>query len=153
MNNDIDNKKIFQMVLVIGVLCLFVGIATRIRQGSLVTLSDLPKSTLTDVAKDSDDTNSAENTKVSSATTTTADNKKTSEDKHITKDEYDNFYYTTENDTASLHIMYYDSNHKLTTAELSCSEDKAEELLQLYFDLYKGGHDFQNINELNKYCE
>lgn len=54
MNNNMDNKKIIQMVAAIGLLCLFVGIAARVRQLRQVTLSDYAKNN-PDIAYRQDD--------------------------------------------------------------------------------------------------
>ena len=43
MGDKFEWKKIIQMVAIIGVLCIFVGIATRIMQKSQTSLSDYAK--------------------------------------------------------------------------------------------------------------
>ena len=68
MDNNIDNKKVIQMVVIIGILCLFVGIVTRIRNNNLKTLADYEApsqtagtttdSTIDGTAGSSDDINS-----------------------------------------------------------------------------------------------
>ena len=181
MNNGYDTKLIIRMVAVIGALCLFVGIATRIRQNSQVTLADIPKakpkeaseSIITEdndgassklTKEDSDGASSKLTTEDSGdasselATDVVADtgskqDTSTNSVSDMTEYEYHNFFYIIEEDKARLHILYYDSNHNVTTAELFCDPEKADETLKLYYDLYKAGHDFSDISQLSKYCD
>lgn len=169
MNNGYDTKLIIRMVAVIGALCLFVGIATRIRQNSQVTLADIPKAKPKEasesiITEDNDGASSKLTTEGSGgasselATDVVADtgskqDTSTNSVSDMTEYEYHNFFYIIEEDKARLHILYYDSNHNVTTAELFCDPEKADETLKLYYDLYKAGHDFSDISQLSKYCD
>ena len=50
-NNNFDSKKVIQMVAIIGILCLFVGIATRIRQNGQKTLADYESPSKTNISE------------------------------------------------------------------------------------------------------
>jgi len=68
-NPNFDNKKIIQMVAVIGLLCLFVGIAARIRQNNQKTLADTynSKESSASIGSDADTENSSDDADSSGA--------------------------------------------------------------------------------------
>jgi len=68
-NPNFDNKKIIQMVAVIGLLCLFVGIAARIRQNNQKTLADTynSKESSASIGSDADTENSSDDANSSGA--------------------------------------------------------------------------------------
>ena len=68
MDNNTDNKKIIQMVAVIGILCIFIGIATRIRHNSQRTLADYQPTAQTNVSES--DAGSTSSTSASTSDTT-----------------------------------------------------------------------------------
>ncbi len=174
MGNKYDWKKIMQMVAVIGILCLFVGIATRLLQKSQTSLSDYAKKNpetayavspkdnkdKADAGSDYDKTDAGRTSDKTDAGRTEDKNdtgKKTEdtgsavagEDHSITAQEiYDNFYYTEEEQGYKFHIMYYDSSHNVSTAEVIMECDDPDEMLSLYYDLFKGEHEFEDISRI-----
>lgn len=132
-----DTKKIIEMVAVIGILLIFVGVATRIRQNSQVTLStyssdkaegshessELQESQDSSGTQENSISSSTESNSISSGTqensnstssvesniTSSADSdSNASSSNTMTQEEYDAFYYTDNDDgTSNVNIMYY----------------------------------------------
>ena len=161
MDNNFDKEKVLKMVAVVGLLCLFVGIATRIKQKSEVTLSDYAAThPVTESAEDAtedsgtDDAATDEAGKDAAATGEASEDSTQGETETMSQEEYDSFYYTVEaSGTVIMHVLYYDSEHKVTKISFECSCENPDEALQLYYDLYKSEHEFKTATELYKYSE
>ena len=172
MDNNIDTKKVIQMVAIIGILCLFVGIATRIRQNSQVTLADYESpsqtsanSTNSDAADSgttgstveaSNPANSTENAGTGIGSGNNDLNSSDSEDSallsEMNHEEYDAFYYIDRPDgTALVYLLYYNTAHEITTGQLECNQDVAYDLLLIFYKLYKNQYEFTSITPLSEY--
>ena len=167
MDSRTDWKKIIQMVAVIGVLCLFVGIATRIYQKNQTSLDTYakknpeiayakqePEQEPEQELKQEPEAEEAELTKndAENAAENAAEND--AENEGLTaQDIYDNFYYTVEDEGYKFHIMYYNSKHEIRTAELGGSVEDAAETLEYFYDLFKAEHEFGSIGELQGFLD
>ena len=169
MGDKYDWKKIIQMVAIIGVLCIFVGIATRIMQKSQTSLSDYAKKNPeTALAVPEKDTESETEKESLTDNDTKSDNeesyqKKTDKEKSDPEKDkdsdkqdeeqqfiYDNFYYTEETEGYKFRIAYYDSKHKVSTVELSANVEDPDETLSFFYDMYKAEHEFADIKDVQK---
>lgn len=181
MDNNIDNKKIIQMVAIIGFLCLFVGIATRIRQNGQKTLADFkPPSSSTTVSDGSNETNS-ETDSAGSSTNVSSDSYDTSSNTSesivsdnassgssdenasststgtnniadISPEEYDAFYYVDNEDgTSTVKLLYYNTNQEIKPGILECSSENAYEIMLIFYKLYKNHYEFTSIIPLSEY--
>lgn len=169
MDNNIDNKKVIQMVVIIGILCLFVGIVTRIRNNNLKTLADYEApsqtaGTTTDSTIDgttgssSDDIDSnSESTEITGSEDTisgssdsgAAANTSTIE---ISTEEYDAFYYVEGADGIStVYLLYYNNLHEVANGTLECSSDDAYELMLVFYKLYKNHYEFTSITPVSEF--
>lgn len=133
----------------IGVLCVFVGIATRVMQKSQTSLDDYarknPEVALA-VPEKEDEPDAGENEEVSEGTE--------EESSGISEQEvYDNFYYTDEKDGYKFRVMYYNTEHEVCKAEISGDVDDPQEALQYFYDLFKAGHEFKNFAELKSFLD
>lgn len=169
-NSNSDNKKIIEMVAVIGILLIFVGVATRIRQNSQVTLSKYATDTTNEDNISSEtqivDNNSSETQSVDnpSAETDTEDNPKAetqnvdnpkaetqTEDTALTmtQEEYDLFYYTDNEDNTSnvniLYYTYYDNEYLVQKGTLICDSEIAYDLLEIFYNLYKNKYPLTGV--------
>lgn len=160
MQNNYDWKKIIKMVAVIGVLCLFVGIATRLMQKSQTSLNDYarknPEVALAKPeAKETGETENPDN-----AGAKDEDGAKEAEGTDgesiggvSVQEIYDNFYYTDEKDGYKFRVMYYNSDHEICKAEISAEVEDPQEALQYLYDLFKAGHEFENYVELKSFLD
>ena len=171
MGNEYDWKKIIRMVAVIGVLCLFVGIATRVFHKSQTSLSDYaeknPEVALavpekTDEEKNSEDAldsgSDSDNDKNGNSSGKAEKNDKTEKNDVKTQNDeekeiYDNFFFTEEKDGYKFHILYYNSKHEKSTAEVISLVSDPDETLKLFYDLYKAEHEFKNITEIQDFAD
>lgn len=176
MNNQYDWKKIIKMVAVIGVLCLFVGIATRLMQKSQTSLNDYarknpevafakPEDDKNSDSKSDDDKNSDGKAGESKADDGKADDDKSddgkaSDDKAVAgpggvseQEIYDNFYYTDEENGYTFRVMYFDKDHKVCKAELKGDVDDPQDTLQYFYDLFKAEHEFENYAQLKEFFD
>lgn len=168
-NNNFDSKKVIQMVAIIGILCLFVGIATRIRQNGQKTLADYESPSKTNISESGttattpNDSESDTDTDFNSNNENgidSADNESDSSDStnsngassnsnilsEMTQEEYDAFYYTDNSDgTSLLHLLYYNTSQELTTGLLECNSNEAYDLLLIFYKLYKNHYEFTSI--------
>ena len=171
MGDKYDWKKIIQMVAVIGVLCIFVGVFTRIMQKNQTSLSDYAvknpeialaqsenseESKTGDVSRDS----SKENSEESSLDSTKEGNKDTKtqsgkEDAGADKpnDDADAFYYTDLEDGYKFHILYYNSTKEVCTAEIVASPEDPYNALEICYDLYKAEHIFEDVSKLQEFFD
>ncbi len=163
MGDKFEWKKIIQMVAIIGVLCIFVGIATRIMQKSQTSLSDYakknPETALAVPEKDEDE---EEKEKTENKEEKDKDKTESKSDKNESKDNksdklseeeqfvYDNFYYTEEEEGYKFRIAYYDSKHKVSTVEISSNVEDPDETLSFFYDMYKAEHEFTDIADIQK---
>ncbi|MCR4617315.1 MAG: hypothetical protein K5669_03880 [Lachnospiraceae bacterium] len=174
MGNKYDWKKIIQMVAVIGLLCFFVGIFTRIMQKSQTSLSDyakknpevayatLEKSDSSEVAFSKDDAKNIDSQNLDSQNKD-AQNKDTqnestkdtdaSKDELPQKDYADSFYYTDEEEGYKFHMMYYNSKKEICVAEIKATPEDPDNALSLAYDLFKAEHVFENVSELQKFFD
>ena len=171
MGDKYDWKKIIQMVAVIGVLCIFVGVFTRIMQKNQTSLSDYavknPEIALAqsekseegkaeDASRDSSKENSEENsldsTKEGNKDTKTQSGK---EDAGVDKpnDDADAFYYTDLEDGYKFHILYYNSTKEVCTAEIVASPEDPYNALEICYDLYKAEHIFEDVSKLQEFFD
>ena len=171
MGDKYDWKKIIQMVAVIGVLCIFVGVFTRIMQKNQTSLSDYavknPEIALAqsenseeskneDASQDSSDENSEESsldsTKEGSKDTITQSGK---EDVGADKpnDDADAFYYTDLEDGYKFHILYYNSTKEVCTAEIVASPEDPYNALEICYDLFKAEHIFEDVSKLQEFFD
>ena len=176
MNNQYDWKKIIKMVAVIGVLCLFVGIATRVMQKSQTSLNDYArknpevalakpdkeeesgeegnKEVSTEAKDGKEDNKGSEGNKEEKGNKEVKDNKEENGTGEISEQEiYDSFYYTDEKDGYKFRVMYYNSDHKVCKAEMSADVDDPQEALQYFYDLFKAEHEFKNYAELKGFLD
>lgn len=170
MGDKYDWKKIIQMVAIIGVLCIFVGIATRIMQKSQTSLSDYakknPETALAVTEKESDDVTQKESDKKSNEESDDKDQVNGKKDPAEVSDNnsgdesgeadaeqqfiYENFYYTEEAEGYKFRIAYYDSKHRVSTVELSANVEDPDETLSFFYDMYKAEHEFADIKDVQK---
>lgn len=155
MDSRTDWKKIIQMVAVIGVLCLFVGIATRIYQKNQTSLDTYAKKNPEIAyAKQEPEQELEPEPEAEEAELTKSDAENAAENEGLTaQDIYDNFYYTVEDEGYKFHIMYYNSKHEISTAELGGSVEDAAETLEYFYDLFKAEHEFGSIGELQGFLD
>lgn len=171
MDNNIDNKKVIQMVAIIGILCIFVGVATRIRQNNQKTLGNYSKSetqatvdtsvsTISNgVDTDTHDANTS--TSTASPDTTSSNTGDSTLDTNsndaqllseITEYEYDHFYYTdTIDDNSKIHLLYYNDECEVEDGILECKSEDAYDLLLIFYKLYKTEYQFSSIKSLSEY--
>ena len=154
-SNNVDWKKLIRMVAVIGVLCLFVGIATRVMQKSQTSLNDYArKNPEVALAKPDAEEDSAEKDEASAEEDEGADEGISEGINGISEQEiYDNFYYTDEKDGYKFRVMYYNTDHEVCKAELSGHVDDPQEALQYFYDLFKAEHEFKNFAELKSFLD
>ncbi len=165
MGNEYDWKKIIRMVAVIGVLCLFVGIATRLFHKSQTSLSDYakknPEVALASPEKTDEEKNSVDALDAGSDSgkdkNGNSSGKAEKNDVKILSDEekeiYDNFFFTEETTGYKFHILYYNSKHEKSTAEVISFVSDPDETLKLFYDLYKAEHEFKNITEIQDFAD
>lgn len=181
MGDKYDWKKIIQMVAVIGVLCIFVGVFTRIMQKNQTSLSDYavknPEIALAqsenseesktedaslDSSKENSEESSLDSTKEGSKDTITQSGKesgkedaKGSEDAGADKpnDDADAFYYTDLEDGYKFHILYYNSTKEVCTAEIVASPEDPYNALEICYDLYKAEHIFEDVSKLQEFFD
>ncbi len=157
MGDKYDWKKIIQMVAIIGVLCIFVGIATRIMQKSQTSLSDYAnKNPETALAVTEKDVVDEKDPKKNSSTVSVNESENDKSDME-TEDKdaeqqfiYENFYYTEESEGYKFRIAYYDSKHRVSTVELSANVEDPDETLSFFYDMYKAEHEFADIKDVQK---
>ena len=173
-SNNVDWKKLIRMVAVIGVLCLFVGIATRVMQKSQTSLNDYArKNPEVALAKPDAEEDSAEKDEATGGDEVTDGEEavKSGDEAAAEEDEgadegisegingiseqeiYDNFYYTDEKDGYKFRVMYYNTDHEVCKAELSGHVDDPQEALQYFYDLFKAEHEFKNFAELKSFLD
>ena len=173
MGDKYDWKKIIQMVAIIGVLCIFVGIATRIMQKSQTSLSDYakknPETALAVPEKESEDETEKvsdidqekdvvdeKDPKKNSSTDSVNESENDKSDKESENKDteqqfiYENFYYTEESEGYKFRIAYYDSKHRVSTVELSANVEDPDETLSFFYDMYKAEHEFADIKDVQK---
>lgn len=152
MGDKYDWKKIIQMVAVIGVLCIFVGVFTRIMQKNQTSLSDyavknpeiaLAQSENSEESKTGD--SSKENSEESSLDSTKEGSKP--------NDDADAFYYTDLEDGYKFHILYYNSTKEVCTAEIVASPEDPYNALEICYDLYKAEHIFEDVSKLQEFFD
>lgn len=175
MGDKYDWKKIIQMVAIIGVLCLFVGVFTRIMQKNQTSLSDYavknPEIALAqsenseeskneDASQDSSEENSEESsldsTKEGSKDTITQSGKESGkEDAGADKpnDDADAFYYTDLEEGYKFHILYYNSMKEVCTAEIVASPEDPYNALKICYDLFKAEHIFEDVSKLQEFFD
>ena len=175
MGDKYDWKKIIQMVAIIGVLCLFVGVFTRIMQKNQTSLSDYavknPEIALAqrenseeskneDASQDSSEENSEESsldsTKEGSKDTITQSGKESGkEDAGADKpnDDADAFYYTDLEEGYKFHILYYNSTKEVCTAEIVASPEDPYNALEICYDLFKAEHIFEDVSKLQEFFD
>lgn len=175
MGDKYDWKKIIQMVAIIGVLCLFVGVFTRIMQKNQTSLSDYavknPEIALAqsenseeskneDASQDSSEENSEESsldsTKEGSKDTITQSGKESGkEDAGAGKpnDDADAFYYTDLEEGYKFHILYYNSTKEVCTAEIVASPEDPYNALEICYDLFKAEHIFEDVSKLQEFFD
>ena len=175
MGDKYNWKKIIQMVAIIGVLCLFVGVFTRIMQKNQTSLSDYavknPEIALAqsenseeskneDASQDSSEENSEESsldsTKEGSKDTITQSGKESGkEDAGADKpnDDADAFYYTDLEDGYKFHILYYNSTKEVCTAEIVASPEDPYNALEICYDLFKAEHIFEDVSKLQEFFD
>lgn len=175
MGDKYDWKKIIQMVAIIGVLCLFVGVFTRIMQKNQTSLSDYavknPEIALAqsenseeskneDASQDSSEENSEESsldsTKEGSKDTITQSGKESGkEDAGADKpnDDADAFYYTDLEEGYKFHILYYNSTKEVCTAEIVASPEDPYNALKICYDLFKAEHIFEDVSKLQEFFD
>jgi len=179
MDNNFDNKKIIQMVAIIGILCVFVGVATRIRQTHVQTLSSLNNNTKEEAAssivaeqtaavdnsndnfndKSTADSSNSGNSTVgnstvgnSTADNSTADNSTADSSMNMSQEEYNNFFYIVDSDgLAQITLLYYNYDHEITKGKLVSNEENAYELLLIFYKLYKNQYEFESIVPLSEF--
>ena len=160
MQNNYDWKKIIKMVAVIGVLCLFVGIATRLMQKSQTSLNDYARKNPEVAYAKPEAAEDGEQQKA----TDDADNVSGKEIKEsdaaieavggVSEQEiYDNFYYTDEKDGYTFRVMYFDTDHNVCKAELKGNVDDPQDTLQYFYDLFKAEHEFENYARLKEFFD
>ena len=156
MGDKYDWKKIIQMVAVIGVLCIFVGVFTRIMQKNQTSLSDyavknpeiaLAQSENSEESKNEDASqdSSEENSEESSLDSTKEGSKP--------NDDADAFYYTDLEDGYKFHILYYNSTKEVCTAEIVASPEDPYNALEICYDLYKSEHIFEDVSKLQEFFD
>lgn len=157
-NPNFDNKKIIQMVAVIGLLCLFVGIAARIRQNNQKTLADTynSKESSASIGSDADTENSSDDAEASNnsgSNDTDSDSTLSGSSlSDISDEEYDAFYYVDNSDgTSVVNLLYYDYSHNVTAGRLECDSEQAYELMLIFYKLYKNHYEFSSIIPLSEY--
>ena len=154
MGDKFEWKKIIQMVAIIGVLCIFVGIATRIMQKSQTSLSDYAKKN-PETALAVPEKEETEEEKEKDKTDSKSDKNESKDNKsdNMSEEEqfvYDNFYYTEEEEGYKFRIAYYDSKHKVSTVEISSNVEDPDETLSFFYDMYKAEHEFTDIADIQK---
>lgn len=167
MNNQYDWKKIIKMVAVIGILCLFVGIATRLMQKSQTSLNDYARKNpevafakpeaAEDGTEKSEPRVNADNSSEKETKDTGADTGKDAAGETVggvsEQEIYDNFYYTDEENGYTFRVMYFDKDHKVCKAELKGDVDDPQDTLQYFYDLFKAEHEFENYAQLKEFFD
>lgn len=160
MGDKYDWKKIIQMVAIIGILCLFVGVFTRIMQKNQTSLLDYAKNNPSATLATSGDqkTGNSESEEVGEPETsgkeepeTSVKDKPESSDKN--NDYADSFYYTDLEEGYKFHILYYNSMKEVCTAEIVASPEDPYNALEICYDLFKAEHIFEDVSKLQEFFD
>ena len=152
MGDKYDWKKIIQMVAVIGVLCIFVGVFTRIMQKNQTSLSDYAVKN-PEIALAQSENSEESKTGDASRDSSKENSEESSVDSTKEGSDADAFYYTDLEDGYKFHILYYNSTKEVCTAEIVASPEDPYNALEICYDLYKAEHIFEDVSKLQEFFD
>lgn len=173
--NPPDRNKIIKMLGIIAAIFMIVGIASYFHSKNSMTLEEYAA-----LNGQNTKTDSTESTDPDGLSVSAGDQDSVSDADAENVSDTDAFYYTalsdklidritgvsypaTETETAAealaigydelryVHILHYDFNGEVTEGELICNESIADDLLEIFYELYRNEYQIEKVRLIDEY--